>query len=448
MVLATVGAWYVGDVIYNDFERYVMTIGSESIASAWWQVLWFLAVFGVAVVPVHQWMNRKYLRKGSHVMAYLETRRLWRKDVQGRIDKLAAALLVAWLVLMAIALVQVHGDVLGLFAPYLGHKANPWSRGQIGGGYSAFISLASYLQIFLTAAFGVVAAVSMNAKTRRIALAVCFLMLPWYVFDRTRNTMLATVLPGLLSWVFLRLRMGFSAKLAILGVAFLMTHLWFSLVMANREGMQFNIGEALSGQGLEGSRHAGLNMFEELAWIDKYIELGSYNPNWGERYFAEVVNPIPRAIWENKPTIGLDYAMARGQAVSGPNGETTATISTGMIGQGVVNFGRFFGPMAAALLMTLWVGILARQDLLGRNPGRLILYGCGLILTFNLGRDITLLVLYPFFFGWGLYRAWLYYQRYKAGGQMTRKARGSHSKARDREGKERRKKRRKVVEHG
>jgi len=31
--------------------------------------------------------------------------------------------------------------------------------------------------------------------------------------------------------------------------------------------------------------------------------------------------------------------------------------------------------------------------------GRLPLYSLGLILTFNIGRDITLLVLYPFVFG-------------------------------------------------
>ncbi len=78
-----------------------------------------------------------------------------------------------------------------------------------------------------------------------------------------------------------------------------------------------------------------------------------------------------------------------------------------MIGQGVNNFGRLFGPLAAALLMAGWVGLLARQDLLSRGePARLLLYGLGLVLTFNLGRDVTLLVLYPFLFGSLLYWWW------------------------------------------
>ena len=36
-----------------------------------------------------------------------------------------------------------------------------------------------------------------------------------------------------------------------------------------------------------------------------------------------------------------------------------------------------------------------RFDLTGERFGRLLLYGLGLALTFNLGRDITLLVAYP-----------------------------------------------------
>jgi hypothetical protein len=41
----------------------------------------------------------------------------------------------------------------------------------------------------------------------------------------------------------------------------------------------------------------------------------------------------------------------------------------------------------------------ARQDLIGRDIGHLLLYAIGMVLTFNMGRDITLLVIYPFIFG-------------------------------------------------
>jgi hypothetical protein len=71
-----------------------------------------------------------------------------------------------------------------------------------------------------------------------------------------------------------------------------------------------------------------------------------------------------------------------------------------MIGQGVVNFGPVLGPAFAALLMSLWAALLARLDLHGAETGHIALYALGMILTFNLGRDITLITLYTFFFGW------------------------------------------------
>ena len=424
MVLATVGVWYLGDAIYNDYNAYRGMLGDDILASAWWQVLWFLVAFGALTPLCHRWVNARFSGRRGHVMAYLEYQRFRHPKVQRSLDRVASGLFFAWGMLMVVALIQVRGDFAGLFAPYLGQKADPWSRGQIGGGLSAVISFASYLQIFLTAACGVMAALARNPKTRSIAVLICVLALPYYIFDRTRNTMLATVLPGMLAFILMRLRLGWLGKIAALTGAFLLVNLWFTQVMANRSGMSFNIKGALAGESEAGEReirHEGLNMFEELAWIEFLSESGRYEPNWGNRYFAELVNPIPRGLWKNKPMIGLDYALARGQGVAGPNGETTATISTGMIGQGVVNFGPFFGPAAAALLMALWVALLARQDFLGIDTARVVIYGTGLILTFNLGRDITLLVLYPFFFGLGLLWILTAYHKHQRGGKRRSK---------------------------
>lgn len=402
MVLATVSVWYVGDVLYNEFDDYLATIGVDSLTSAWWQVLWFVICFGLLLIPIHRMVNRRLMGHRSHIMNYMESDRLRDAEVQHRITQMGRTLLLAWLVLMGIGLYKVDWNFVGLFAPYLSYKVDPWGRGQIGGGFSALLSLAAYLQIFLAAAFGVLLAITYHPGTRRMAFVICFVTLPYFIFDRTRNTMLATVLPGVLAYVFLRLQGSLLKKGAVLVGFFLVVNFWFTVVMANRSGMRFDIAGALSSnqEAMESTKHEGLNMFEELAWIDNFIVTNAYMPNNGERYLAELVNPIPRGLWPGKPMIGLDYAVARGQSASGELGETTATISTGMIGQGVVNFGRIFGPAAAALLMSLWVAVLARQDLLGDNPARLILYACGLILTFNLGRDITLLVLYPFVFGW------------------------------------------------
>jgi hypothetical protein len=43
--------------------------------------------------------------------------------------------------------------------------------------------------------------------------------------------------------------------------------------------------------------------------------------------------------------------------------------------------------------------LLVRQYLKGETTGRLLLYMVGMVLAFNLGRDTTLITLYPFLFG-------------------------------------------------
>lgn len=272
------------------------------------------------------------------------------------------------------------------------------------GSFDALISMGAYLQVFLSAGFGVLAAVSRNPLTRSIAIIICCLAFPFYIFDRTRNTMLATMLPGILAWVMFRLQGGLVVKGAALLGAFLIISFWFSFVVANRndQSMAHAIKSEEAIEAADDARHEGLSMFSELGYMNSFFEEGTFEPNWGARYFSELVNPIPRGLWKGKPTVGVDYAIARGfgsDGVASANGGITASIATGMIGQGVVNFGRILGPIAAALLMALWVAVLARQDLLGSDPARLLLYSCGMILTFNMGRDITLLVLYPFVFG-------------------------------------------------
>jgi hypothetical protein len=421
-VLLTTTVWYVGDVIYNDYEGYVAKIGHSALDSAWLQVLWFLICFGVLVGPLHRWVNRKYLHRRSVLMRVARHGVYGAGAFQRQIDRSIKWLVPAWLVLMLIGLVRTEFDFAGMFAPWLGRLAAPWIRGRIGGGFDALLSLAGYFQLFFTASFGVIAAVARNPKTRAVAIAICLVAVPYYLFGRARNTMLSTLLPGFLSWVFLRLRVGMLARVAIVAAGFLVLESWMKFVIANRSDMSIATAVARKGFVLEDeeTRHLGLNMFEELALMNSFFEWGTLQPNWGRRYFAEIANPIPRALWKNKPEIGLDYARARGMSwdkAQGTQGGVAATISTGMIGQGVVNFGAVLGPLASAILMALWVVLLARQDPRGDEPGRLLLYMIGLILTFNMGRDITLLVLYPFLLGLLFLNAW---QRLFEGGTQTK----------------------------
>ena len=415
-VLGTVGLWYFGDALYNDYQNYALEIGPQYLEAAWWQVALFLLSFLILTPAMHRMMNRKVLRDRSEFWELMKRGGIDNPEFQRRLDIATRLIAGVWLVLMAIALLRTNFDFLGLFAPYVSGKANPWGRGRVGGGFDALISLANYLQIMLVAAFGIVAAVAKNRRTRVLALLITAVSLPWFLLDRTRNTMLAVALPGMLAWVFIRLKSGMMLKIAVLVGAFLVTEVWMKFVIQTRSGgdisrafMQLGVGGVVQQVEDSAAKHEGLNMFEELAWINSFIDKGTYVVNNGARYFAELVNPIPRVIWPNKPMIGIDYAIARGQLYADAGdaqGGVGATISTGMIGQGVVNFGPFFGVLAAALLMAIWVAILARQDLMGVKMGRMLLFFIGCVLTFNLGRDITLITLYPFLFGYFMLTFW------------------------------------------
>lgn len=403
-VCGTVLVWYHGDVLYNDYALYSAQFSFAALDSAWWQVTWFAASFAVLAPLTHGKVNRATPSPGSTVLAMLGRRDALAK-VQPLLAPTLAVLAAIWLLLSVVALLRTGFDWQGLFAPWLGHKAYPWARGRIGGGLDFLLSAVGNVYIFCLAGFGIVAALAKSFRVQAAALALVALSWPYILLDRTRNSMLAICLPGLLSLVFLRLRRRPVVQLGVLVAAFLAISWWFGFVLAHRTGKSiaaaFAAGEA---QDTTDVHHAGLNMYEELCWINRFLDDGTYEPNWGHRYFAEAVNWVPRTIWSDKPTIGLDYAVARGQGTGSNVEGVYATIATGMIGQGVTNFGPWGGPLAAALLMAAWVALLARFDLAGARFGRPALYFMGLVLTFNMGRDITLLVVYPLVFGYLIVR--------------------------------------------
>src|SRR5262249_15428616 len=131
-----------------------------------------------------------------------------------------------------------------------------------------------------------------------------------------------------------------------------------------------------------------------------YLSTGGTSPAYGTRYLNEVMNFIPRALWPSKPMIGIDYAKWRGFESEDSELGVNTTVSSGMIGGGVLNFGKIFGPIAAAILMAFWVGLLIRWWQQRESLLRLMLFMLGAGLTFNLGRDITLLVLWPAIFAY------------------------------------------------
>jgi hypothetical protein len=405
VVCGTVLIWYHGDAVYNGYaDLHSRLFSRDVLDAAWWQVTSFALALAVFAPGVHRQVNRRFSGATSVAAQFIDERAP--TEVMQRAIRLTLrGLVITWTILTVIALVRTSFDWQGLFFPWMGHKALPWGRARTGSGIEFLLSLAQYVDIFCAAGFGVTAVLTRDRKVRSVALLLLALSWPGFIFDRTRNTMLAVVLPSFLCLVFFRLRRRPMAQILVTACAFAVVQAWFAFVLAART--EQSVAQAFAGGKFSterARRHLGLNMFEELCWINKFLEEGTYRPNWGYRYYCELVNPIPRTLWRGKPLIGIDYAIVRGQSTGRNPNDVYATISTGMIGQGVVNFGAWMGPVFAALLASGWVAVLARFDLTGHRVGRLALYMLGLVLTFNMGRDITLLVSYPLLCGYVIVR--------------------------------------------
>ncbi len=283
-LLGTIGAWYAGDAIYNDYAHsYAQIFASDVLQNAWWEVALFIIVFLVSVPGMHRRFNAPYLHCQSGVLQLIR-HGISQPGLQRQLDILFKGCLVVYGVLVLIAVARLRDQIPYFFFPFLGYKAEPWGRERIGSGFDALLSFALNIQMMVTTVFGVLAAVSNNKRTRIFALILCFISWPYFLFDRTRNTILAIVIPALLSWTFLRLRGGLWKKILILGGCYILINGWLAFVVQNRS--EGTVSSAFRQKGFNLKQesdvhHQGLNMFEELAWINTFIKDGTYNPNWG-----------------------------------------------------------------------------------------------------------------------------------------------------------------------
>ena len=388
MVYVTVFGWYFVDPFLNP-EQYDY-LPSSLLGQSYAQVLLFLITFRVFTPIATGWIRRP---RSSGV---LDTRL-----TPEQILKAAGAL---WLVLFLIGIYRVDGDVIGAVFPLDGRGgATMWGRAAVESGATGFlISSGGYLFNAVTAFLGVLIFFQRRTAWRWLAIAMFAITLPYFFLAGARSHFLAATMPLIITYLFYG-RHPIVIRFAVLAVAFVCLDQGFRFVTANRDNGGFR--EVLASENpyelvAEDLPQTGLNMIQELCFVNVYLDTGGTSPAYGARYLNELLNFIPRAIWPSKPLIGIDYAKWRGFDSQDTDLGVNTTVSSGMIGGGVLNFGKIFGPVASALLMALWTGLLVRWWEQRQSLLRLVLFMLGVGLTFNLGRDITLLVLWPVIFAY------------------------------------------------
>ena len=387
-VYVTVFAWYFIDPFLNP-EQYDY-IPPSLISQSYGQVLIFLIAFRIFMPFTVRWIVR---RRGTGLFAM-------QRFAPEQMLIAAGAL---WLLLLLVGIARMGGDVLGALFPIDSRAgATMWGRGAIESSAAGFlIASAGYVFNAITAFLGVLIFFQRTTFWRCVAGGMFAVSLPYFLLEGARSHFLAAILPFIITYLLYG-RHPLVVKIAVLGVAFVCLDQGFKLVTAFR-GTGFR--DLLAAEHPyemvdEDLRQSGLNMIQELCFANAYLASGAAPPAYGGRYLNELLNAIPRVVWPSKPLIGIDYAKWRG--LEDPNSElgVVATVSTGMIGGGVLNFGQFLGPVAAGIIMAFWTALLIRWWQQRSSLPRLVLFMLGTGLTFNLGRDITLLVLWPVVFAY------------------------------------------------
>lgn len=399
LVYLTVALWYLVDPVYQP-DEYRKFSGAE-FDNAYLQVILFLLAFRGAI----SYFAPKTL---TRVLRDFDPRQVDRGPVVG-------ALLCAWLALFVVGIAWADFDVLGVMFPLKARVSwnAMFARGRYGGATGFLLSSAAYSYMVVCSGFGVVFVCSRRPVIRGGMLAMMAFTWPMFLLDGSRHKILAVVLPAILATLLLK-RWSLMQRAVFLVVCGAVLNLVMLAVLEFRnDGLDRILTDSGSMERIAEARHLGLNMSEEMMHILRYQRQGSLPIEWGMNYIEHALNVVPRGLWPDKPMPGRQFAFLRVGIAS--NNDVAATVSYGMIGQGVANFGPYIGPLVPALLLALMGRFLCRL----RNEGdpfvraSLILLCLGLIP--NLGRDISLMVLWPAVFGYFAVR--LYERRFASSGR-------------------------------
>ncbi|MEP3478675.1 MAG: hypothetical protein ABJZ55_05465 [Fuerstiella sp.] len=384
LAFCTIGLWYFIDPIYRA-EEYTSRFSVDEQSAAYAQVIVFLLALRLSL-ETFVGRTRSSVLRGFDPNIFASQR-------------VAKALITLWAVLFFIGVARMDFRVLDALFPVSGRWDRLWARPRFGGSTAFLVSVGEYSYQIICAGFGLVAVATRKRRVRSLMIIMMLITWPMFLLSGTRHHLLAVGLPTVLAILVLK-QWSRAKQISFLLILGLILNTAFLIVIQYRNSGISNFFEeryAYEEEPAE-TKHLGLNMPMELMYLQTYQENGDIAIEWGYNYFAHVVNFVPRAVWADKPFPGEEFSDLR----VGRNyrGDVNATISHGIVGQGVTNFGPWLGPIAAALIICSLTGWTCQLTSHG-NP---FLRACLILVVMgkipNLGRDLTLFAAWPVIFGY------------------------------------------------
>lgn len=303
------------------------------------------------------------------------------QDWSFRCQVLTVGVLLGLIPVVLFGLADPAETLRGLVAGRAGWRGT-LIRGPLGDFRSCVVMLENFL---LGAAWIAILILGDRRRTRGIAL-VAGAVLAWHLIRAYGTGSRSLVFLGALipaAWYFWRSDERRQKGLILAAIPLALAFYWFAAALvAGRDQGRLELFARPS--------YVGHEMFRELLFITN--EVPAHRPYlYGHTLFVELINPIPRFLWQNKPLgFGAVYATWQGHEplTGGP------TLSPGIIGEMYVNFG-----VAGVVLLSVLGGIVCRAwDRIGPSTTGclpiLMFYSMGLGCLLMLGRSFSMSLFY------------------------------------------------------
>jgi len=376
VVLVSVFLWYLLEALVVPNDLAAMTTQGEYDAG-----LLFVAVGVMAFLATYHSISIPLFGPLARRLPYLnEPRVIW--------PLLLGCLMIGFGGL----LLYLDFNVLAFFEGLTGMAAR-WDQTLSRGRYGSWRTILYELQMFLQAAVPLAVALAFMKHAGIGKRVFAGLFVAWISVRTFTSGTRSTLLPIILcvsAAVVWNATPRVRRWLIVGGVpcALLAGYFVSAIIVLGRNEGKFDVNAATEAE------YVGFEMFRELLFVARSSQEGRLSPQLGVTYFTQLVNPIPRAIWPDKPVADAVLILARAYGAVGPDGEPLMTISPGFLGEAYLNFGMvglLIVPGLAGLIVRAWDRMF-RIATSALPP--FLIYAAGLATIFASGRSFNFSTFY------------------------------------------------------
>jgi oligosaccharide repeat unit polymerase len=260
-------------------------------------------------------------------------------------------------------------------------------RKRYGGTRDAFLML----EMFVGGVAPFAAILLLGRGSSVVQRLFCGLVVGWPIlraFGNGSRSPLVTSVGCLLAVFYWKATPALRKKMILAGIACLpLVYGVGAAMVVSRGSGQF------SWEDRKKATYVGNEMFRMLLFIkDKFPDKMEYQ--YGYPYIVQLLNPIPRFLWKDKPKLATGNLTARLAGTVNEYGEEWVSISPGLIGEMYMNFG-VFGIIALSAfggwLVKGWDSI---AQVFGNSLPTLMYYSGGLGVLFIMGLSFTMSMFY------------------------------------------------------